>query len=49
MTGQKLTPFKLKGETQQHFYVDTVSGILYFKKGHAGRKYKFSTKCTQLD
>lgn len=44
MTSQKLIPFIHDGEKQQHFYVDPVTGILYFKKGHGGRKVKFSCK-----
>lgn len=45
MMGQKLIPFKLNGVEQSHYYVDPATDMLYFKKGHAGRKIKFSTKC----
>jgi integrase len=45
MSKQKLKPFiDETGKRHDHFYVDQSSGILYFKKGHSGRKIKFSTK-----
>lgn len=41
---QKLVPFiDEKGKRWDHFYVDPATDVIYFKKGHAGRKYKFST------
>lgn len=44
---QRLIPFKLNGQVQSNFYVDPRSHILYFKKGHAGEKIKFSTGCPE--
>lgn len=42
---QKLAPFiDADGKRHDHFFVDTKTGILYFKKGHSGKKFKFSTK-----
>lgn len=48
MTSQKLTPFRWRGELQSNFYVDQFD-TLYFKKGHAGRKIKFSCKLKSKD
>ena len=42
---QKLVPFiDNEGRRHDYFFVDVRTGILYFKKGHAGKKIKFSTK-----
>lgn len=49
MTSQKLIPFVLNGENQSNFYVDPITGTLYFKKGHEGRKIKFSCKLKAKD
>lgn len=47
MTTQKLVPFIDKdGRRHDHFYVDPRSQVLYYKKGHVGRKIKFSTRLT---
>lgn len=39
----KLHPLVYNGERQSNFYVDQT-GTIYFKKGHEGRKIKFSCK-----
>lgn len=49
MSGQKLNPLIWKGEVQQNFYLDQESGIIYFKKSHAGEKIKFTTKLPWLE
>lgn len=42
---QKLVPFvDSNGQRRDNFFVDPRTSILYFKKGHAGKKIKFSTK-----
>lgn len=46
---QKLVPFTFNGERQSSFLIDPVTKILYFKKGHAGQKIKFSTKFRDTD
>lgn len=48
MNSQKLKPFILNGEKQSNYYVDQT-GTLYFKKGHDGRKIKFSCKLKSKD
>lgn len=48
MTSHKLRPFILAGEKQSNFYVDQFD-TLYFKKGHEGRKIKFSCKLKSKD
>lgn len=48
MTSQKLTPFRWQGDLQSNFYVDQFD-TLYFKKGHEGRKIKFSCKLKSKD
>lgn len=41
---QKLIPFTgPDGVRRDNYYVDPTTKILYFKKGHAGRRIKFST------
>lgn len=44
---QKLNPFiDESGERRDNYYVDSRTDILYFKKGHGGKKIKFSTGFT---
>lgn len=40
---QKLIPFSWQDKLESNFYFDPQTLILYFKKGHAGQKIKFST------
>ncbi len=44
----KLEPFILDGVPQSNYYVDQ-HGTLYYKKGHEGRKIKFSCKLKAKD
>lgn len=48
MTVHKLTPFILNGEKQSNYYVDQHD-TLYFRKGHGGRKIKFSCRLKSKD
>lgn len=49
MIGQRLEPFILNGVPQSNFYVDPKTRVLYFKKGHAGKKIKFSCKAKESE
>lgn len=46
---QKLVPYKdSSGKAYPYFYVDTATGVIYFRKTYNGRRIKFSCKTTNI-